>query len=182
VLIENVPGMVSFENGETLHAILNSLAELGYGADVRIMGAAYYGVSQIRWRTVILGLCGKSVPMSIFPEPIYQAPIRPNFTATFNGHSLLKMLTLEKDLKFVTVYEAISDLPSLKNGKQGKATKQYCCEPSSDFQKRVRAKAFGVVNHEAPRLADINIKRLQYIKPGGNWTDIPYELLPKGMK
>jgi DNA (cytosine-5)-methyltransferase 1 len=38
------------------------------------------------------------------------------------------------------------------------------------------------VNHEAPRLADINIKRLQYIKPGGNWTDIPDELLPKGMK
>ena len=23
---------------------------------------------------------------------------------------------------------------------------------------------------------------MKHIKPGGNWTDIPYELLPKGMK
>ena len=35
VLIENVPGLVSFEHGATLHAILDALAELGYGADVR---------------------------------------------------------------------------------------------------------------------------------------------------
>ena len=42
VLIENVPGLVSFEHGETLHAILEALADLGYGADVRILGAAYY--------------------------------------------------------------------------------------------------------------------------------------------
>jgi DNA (cytosine-5)-methyltransferase 1 len=40
----------------------------------------------------------------------------------------------------------------------------------------------GVINHEAPRLAEINIKRMKYIKASGNWTDIPEELLPKGMK
>ena len=56
VLIENVPGLVSFEHGATLHAILNALAELGYGADVRILGAPYYGVPQMRWRTIILGV------------------------------------------------------------------------------------------------------------------------------
>lgn len=37
VLIENVPGLVSFEHGATLHAILMLLAQLGYGADVRIL-------------------------------------------------------------------------------------------------------------------------------------------------
>ena len=47
ILIENVPGLVSFEHGATLHAILDALAELGYGADVRILGAAYYGVPQM---------------------------------------------------------------------------------------------------------------------------------------
>lgn len=182
VLIENVPGLVSFEDGETLHAILDALAELGYGTDVRILGAVYYGVPQMRWRTVIIGLRGKNVPMSIFPEPVYHAPIRPNFTATFNGHSLVKMPSAETDSKFVTVYEALSDLPPLKNGEQGEVIKEYCCEPSCDFQKRVRTGSIGVVNHEAPRLADINIKRLRHIKPGGNWTDIPDELLPKGMK
>ena len=48
VLIENVPGLVSFEHGATLHAIMNALAELGYGTDVRILGAPYYGVPQMR--------------------------------------------------------------------------------------------------------------------------------------
>ena len=32
VLIENVPGLVSFEDGTTLHAILDALADLGYEA------------------------------------------------------------------------------------------------------------------------------------------------------
>lgn len=44
ILIENVPGLVSFEHGGTLHAILDALADLGYGADVHILGAPYYGV------------------------------------------------------------------------------------------------------------------------------------------
>jgi len=92
------------------------------------------------------------------------------------------MPTQETDSKFVTVAEAISDLPPLKNGEQGEAIKKYYCEPSCDFQKRVRTGSIGVVNHEAPHLAEINLKRLQYIKPGGNWTDIPDDLLPKGMK
>lgn len=56
ILIENVPGLVSFEHGGTLHAILDALADLGYGADVHILGAPYYGVPQMRWRTIILGL------------------------------------------------------------------------------------------------------------------------------
>ncbi|MCL1795227.1 MAG: DNA cytosine methyltransferase [Oscillospiraceae bacterium] len=182
VLIENVPGLVSFENGKTLRAILNALSELGYGADVRILGAAYYGVPQMRWRTIIVGLRGKNVPSSVFPEPIYHAPVKPNFTATFNGRSLVKMPALETNSKFVTVYEALSDLPPLKNGERGEPIKEYNGEPSCDFQKRARTGTIGVVNHEAPQLSEVNIKRLQYIKPGGNWTDIPDELLPKGMK
>jgi len=182
ILIENVPGLVSFENGATLHAILDSLSELGYGADVRILGAAYYGVPQMRWRTVIVGLRGKNVPLSVFPEPIFHAPIKPNFTATFNGKSLVKMPTPEKDSNFVSVYDAISDLPPLKNGERGEQIKQYNSDPLCDFQKQARVGSIGIVNHEAPRLTDINIRRMQYIKPGGNWTDIPEELLPKGMQ
>ena len=39
VMIENVPGMVSFEGGATLEVILESLRKLGYDADVRILYA-----------------------------------------------------------------------------------------------------------------------------------------------
>ncbi len=182
VLIENVPGLVSFEHGETLHAILQALAELGYGADVRILGAAHYGVPQMRWRTIIIGVRGTELPFSVFPEPIYHAPIRPNFTTNFNGKSLVSLPTAATGAKFTTVYEAIGDLPPLICGEKGDTVKEYACEPFCDYQKAMRRGTSGVFNHESPRLADINIERMKYIKPGGNWTDIPLEMLPKGMQ
>jgi DNA (cytosine-5)-methyltransferase 1 len=182
ILIENVPGLVSFERGETLHAILDALAELGYGADVRILGAAYYGVPQMRWRTFVLGLRGKNLPSHAFPEPIYHAPIRPNFTTTFDGHSLVKHPSPEISAGFVSVKDAIGDLPPLACGEQGAEVKDYFLDPFSDFQRHARIGSIGVLNHEAPMLSRINIERLHYIKPGGNWTDIPFDLLPKGMQ
>lgn len=182
ILIENVPGLVSFEDGATLHAILKALGELGYGADVRILGAAYYGVPQMRWRTVILGMRGRELPPYAFPEPICHAPIRANFTATFDGHSLLKIPAVDIPGNFVSVKDAIGDLPPLKGGERGLVCKEYRMDPTCDFQRHVRIGSPGVYNHEAPRLSPINLERLRYIKPGGNWTDIPNDLLPKGMK
>ena len=182
ILIENVPGLVSFEDGDTLHAILNALGDLGYGADVRILGAAYYGVPQMRWRTVILGLRGKELPRNAFPEPVCHAPIRPNFTATFDGHSLLKIPAADIPGNFVSVKDAIGDLPPVRAGERGDECREYICAPQCDFQRAVRRGSSGVYNHEAPHLSPINLQRLKYIKPGGNWTDIPHDLLPRGMK
>lgn len=182
VLIENVPGLVSFERGATLHAILDALAQLGYGADVRILGAAYYGVPQMRWRTIILGLRGKVLPPAAFPEPIYHAPIRPNFTTTFDGQMLVKLPAPEVSAAFTTVKEAVGDLPPLMCGERGEEVKEYISEPFCDYQRRLRIGSPGVYNHEAPRLSKINLERLKHIRPGGNWTDIPDDLLPKGMK
>lgn len=182
VLIENVPGLVSFEHGATLHAILESLANLGYGADVRILGAAYYGVPQMRWRTIIIGFRGGELPDDAFPTPIYHAPIRPNFTSTFDGKNLVCTPSSATEARFTTVYEAIGDLPKLDCGEKGKFVKQYHCEPFCDYQRSLRVGSPGVYNHESPALSKINIERMRHIQPGGNWTDIPFDLLPKGMQ
>lgn len=182
VLIENVPGLVSFERGATLHAILDSLTELGYGVNVRILGAAYYGVPQMRWRTFVLGLRGKELPSYAFPEPIFHAPVRANFTTVFDGQTLVKTPAPDASAKFTTVQEAIGDLPPLKSGERGAEVKEYASKPTCAFQRRARVGSAGVYNHIAPRLSKENLARLQYIKPGGNWTDIPDDLLPKGMR
>lgn len=182
VLIENVPGLVSFEKGATLHAILDSLSALGYGTDVHILGAAYYGVPQMRWRTIIIGLRNSEVPSSAFPTPIYHAPIRPNFTTRFDGRQLVSMPTSEEMASFTTIYDAIGDLPHLESGEKGEAVKAYPCEAFSEFQQRCRLGSPGIYNHEAPTLSKVNLERMKFIKPGGNWTDIPFDLLPEGMK
>lgn len=182
VLIENVPGLVSFEKGKTLHDILQALTELGYGADVRILGAAYYGVPQMRWRTIILGLRGRELPADAFPEPVCQAPVRPNFATAFEGRSLLKLPAADVTAAFTTVRQAIGDLPPLSSGEKGSPVKEYAWPACCDYQRRLRVDSRSVYNHEAPRLSKINLERLKYIGAGGNWTDIPHELLPAGMQ
>ena len=182
VLIENVPGLVSFEGGKTLEAILAALRKAGYEADVRILYAPHFGVPQTRWRTIIVANRIGIDPVRAFPEPFRLAPMRVNFTSKFGGRNIV---ALPKSIELppaTTVRDAIDDLPVLKNGEAGTPVKPYSCSPQNDFQKALRAGSDGVFNHESARLSKINMERLTYIPPGGNWTDIPHELLPKGMK
>lgn len=182
VLIENVPGMVSFEGGATLDAILESLGQLGYDADVRILYAPHYGVPQMRWRTIILGTRDGINPTGFFPEPLRQAPVRVNFTSQFGGRNLVALpCTLELP-SHVTVKDALHDLPTLLNGELGAPEKPYRFSASNAYQQLMRAGSSTVTCHEAARLSSINLERLAHIPPGGNWTDIPEALLPKGMR
>jgi DNA (cytosine-5)-methyltransferase 1 len=81
----------------------------------------------------------------------------------------------------VTVAEAIGDLPTIEAG-GGHDDMPYDKPASSDFALAIRGTSHRVRHHIAPKIATINRERLKYIRPGGSWRDIPYELLPKGMK
>lgn len=171
ILIENVPGLVSFENGATLHAILSSLVNLGYGAEVRILGAPYYGVPQMRWRTIILGVRGMQLPADAYPEPLYRAPIRTNFRVKHEGKLVVKMPSESAVEGFTTVEDAISDLPKICCGEKYEEGGIYASKPKSEYQKRLRIGSAGVFNHESSGLSKVNLERLKFIKPGRNWTD-----------
>jgi len=183
VMIENVPGLVSFQNGSTLQAILQALEGLGYHADVQILYAPHFGVPQTRWRTIILGFRDFAEPLAAFPEPLALAPVRVNFTSRFAGRNIVRLPSQDQELpRFTSVKEAICDLPVLANGEVGAEVKAYVGPPENAFQRLVRTGSPGVLNHEAARLSAINLKRLSFIPAGGNWTDIPDDLLPTGMK
>lgn len=182
VLIENVPGLVSFEGGATLAAILQSLENLGYRADVQILYAPHYGVPQTRWRTIILALRDGADALTAFPNPERHAPMRVNFTSRFDGRNIVALPKSVELPSYTSVSQAIGDLPRLVNGEAGDPIKQYPTAPTNEYQRALRAGSEGVLNHEAARLSKINLDRLANIPQGGNWTDIPFELLPKGMK
>ncbi len=182
VIIENVPGLVSFENGATLQSILTVLGQHGYESDVKILYAPHFGVPQTRWRTIIIGLRDHEITEKVFPDPVREAPVRVNFTSNFAGRNIVAIPKSLELPSFVTVKDALDDLPVLKNGETGTPEKSYRSEPQNDFQKILRAGSASVVNHESARLGAINIKRMKHIPAGGNWTDIPENLLPKGMK
>jgi len=132
---------------------------------------------------VIIGIRGDEAdPLSAFPEPVRNAPLRVNFTSNFEGKNIVALPTNLELPSFVSVRDAIDDLPVLLNGETGAKRKDYKTKAQNDFQAAMRNGSKGVLNHEAPRLGEINIKRMSFIPPGGNWTDIPEDLLPKGMK
>jgi len=181
VLIENVPGLVSFDGGTTLEAILAALSELGYSADVKILYAPHYGVPQTRWRTIVIGL-REGEPLAAYPEPLRAAPIRVNFTSNFGGKNIVALPATVKLPGHVTVKEVLDDLPEICVGQPVSAEQEYRVDPQNDFQKLMRVCSERVFNHEPPSLGAVNIERAGHIPPGGNWTDIPFELLPKGMQ
>ncbi len=182
VLIENVPGLVSYEGGGTLQAILTSLEKHGYSSDVRILYAPHFGVPQTRWRTVIIGLRDTDTVAEAFPQPMLHAPIRVNFTSRFGGKNIVALPSKVELPPCTSVRDAIDDLPLLKNGESGVDIKTYRTKPQNNFQKAMRVGSLGASNHEAARLSSVNLDRLKHIPPGGNWTDIPFDLLPKGMQ
>jgi DNA (cytosine-5)-methyltransferase 1 len=56
VVLENVPGILTMENGKVYQEIIHQFAEIGYpDMTVRILEAATFGVPQLRTRAIFIG-------------------------------------------------------------------------------------------------------------------------------
>jgi DNA (cytosine-5)-methyltransferase 1 len=55
---ENVPGVLSIDDGRTFGAFLGMLVQLGYGLAWRVLDAQYFGVPQRRRRVFVVGHLG----------------------------------------------------------------------------------------------------------------------------
>ena len=71
VILENVPGLLSSNDGRDFGAVVGSLVDLGYGVSWRVLDAAYSGVPQRRRRVVIVGHLGApwSAPVEVLFDP-----------------------------------------------------------------------------------------------------------------
>ena len=58
VVIENVPGLLSSQDGRDMGTVLGTLADLGYGWAYRVLDAQFFGVAQRRRRVFIVGHLG----------------------------------------------------------------------------------------------------------------------------
>ena len=54
-LLENVPGILTIQNGETFNIIINALEEVGYSVFYKVLDAQNYGLPQKRKRVIIVG-------------------------------------------------------------------------------------------------------------------------------
>lgn len=180
ILIENVPGIISMGKGTVVEQIYKELEILGYSVDHRILFAGHYGVPQMRFRTVFIGIRKTGFPIR-FPQPRYDAKAVSNFTGAKTLCLKIDPLFSGEMKKPTTVWDALSDLPEITPGFVHEDQK-YASEPSCDYQRYLRKGSVSLNNHKCNRLAKINLERLKHIPQGGSWRDVPFELLPKGLQ
>jgi DNA (cytosine-5)-methyltransferase 1 len=142
VIAENVSSIRSAGAGSVVEKIVAGLSE-AIQADVQadVINAADFGVPQTRRRMIFMGVRGQSSPIG----------------AIERTHG-------EGRLPWVSVGEAISDLPRLTSGQ---SRTEYASAPKNDFQRLMRAEANGLLlNHEAPNHPPETIDRIGNTKPG----------------
>lgn len=67
IVMENVKGILTLQDGSYLQNVLNQLHEAGYAAEYKLINMADYGVPEIRERVIIIG---NRVGLPVeFPEP-----------------------------------------------------------------------------------------------------------------
>jgi DNA (cytosine-5)-methyltransferase 1 len=124
---------------------------------MKVLKAEEYGVPQERRRVFFIAT--RTDAPILFPEPTHGPDLDP----------------------YITIWDAISDLPKLENGSKVAPT-SYGGKPKTEYQGMLRGGCRSLHNHAAGRLSAINLERMKHIPSGGSWRDIPFDLLPEGMK
>lgn len=131
-VMENVARMASHNKGNTIKEIVDSFVKIGYSVQYKILQAADFGVPQKRQRIFIVGTRNDLNLSFEFPKTIYEIE------------------------EYMTVEEAISDLPKLESGENS-----------------------NIPNHNAMNHSAQMLEKMSYITDGGNRSEIPEHLRPK---
>jgi len=141
VVLENVSGMKS--TGNFVNDIETHLSQIGnMVVKSKLLFAPDYGVPQRRTRLVFVGVRGKK----------------------FDFNDIIKTHGSETENDYVTIKDAIGDLPSLKT----KETKnKYQKKPFSEFQELMRQNTNGsMTSHTAPNHPLTTVEKIKNTKPG----------------
>ena len=161
LLIENVPGALA-----AIPKVLNKEfgeALKGYVFNSSILNASEFRVPQIRKRAFIVAI-RKDIGISDIEFP--KGP----FDAINNGSDLAKFGQATKS--FISVEEAIGDLPALKAGEKVDGAK-YDNEAQTDFQRDRRIGSLAIFNHVARVHSKPFIDRISAVKPGQGKLNLP---------
>ena len=144
-VMENVPNLLTAENGYFKKEITELFEGLGYTISSDVLNAAEFGVPQNRKRAVIIGKLGSEAIG--LPVPIEER---------------------------VTIWDAISDLAYLNSG-EGEEKQSYKYEPQSQYQRKLRENSDYLYNHVATKHSDLALERLKLIPPNMGKEVLPPE-------
>lgn len=160
-VFENVTGMLTAKiDGK--HIIENILKALGenYDVELRVLNSANYGVPQIRKRVIIIGV---KKGLSLSAKDVHDGIIKTHYDPEMSEEE-------RKGLKrFVTVKDAIEELPALRPG-QGEKSIQFISKRDNEFLQRIVPENSSVLlDHVARNHNDMDIARYTTMSQN-HWT------------
>lgn len=150
-VIENVPNLLTTNNGIFKDEIIELFNGAGYAVSSGVLCAADYGVPQDRRRTCIIGKHG--------------------------ADSIGLPATTDKK---TTIWDAISDLSYLESG-EGAEIQSYRSDPQSEYQAILRHGSTELYNHIATRHSKETLERLELIAPECGKEMLPEKHLTKSI-
>lgn len=156
-IIENVPGILNYDNGRVRQEIYDKFESLGYNISSRILSADKFGVPQKRKRAIFIGN-----------------------RVGINSDTLFPKETCD-ETNTVTVWDAIGDLPSLNSG-EGTEITHYNQPVKTPYQVKMRNTVDDYFfNHVASTHSEKTLKIMSLIKPGQTLRDLPKEYQTKSV-
>jgi len=176
-VMENVVGLATHKNGETMAILEDCFHTIGYDTDWMILNAAHFGVPQKRERLVIIGV--ESGGKIVFPVPTHKYN---GATIGYRNRERMIMPTertlFDSEIRLpcaITVSEAIDDLPPVK---AGMCVDKYTSSPKTDYQRDRWKGESELTLHTATQHT---ARMLEIIKHAGkNISSIPKHLITSG--
>ena len=165
-IMENVPTMKTKYKGQLFENLLRKIETIKYHADFEILNSVNYGVPQTRKRLFVVGFRSKANCKKFkFPSKTHYAP---NDSDDSNEKKSL--------LKYVTVKDAISDLPVIFDGIREHHLPYSKKEKNCDFLKTVR-NGNTTVGNNICRISNERAKKVfTHMKQGDIYMDLEPEI------
>jgi len=164
-VFENVTGLLNAKLGKekTINIILKKLGKkykLISNPNEMILNSCDYGVPQVRKRIILIGVRND---INIHPKEIYESIIKTHYSPDSNANEK------RNKKKFVTVKEAISDLPHLKPGEGEKLIKHKIIK-WNEFLETIRKKDDNIVLDHVSRTHNDSDRKRYYEMSKNKWT------------
>lgn len=163
IIIENVPTALSAWQKLFNEEIVDAFK--GYVVKTCVLNASQFGVPQIRKRAFVVAI-RKDMRISDFTFP------KGSFDAIDIGNDSHRKA--KSHLRFVSVEDAIADLPSLRAG-QSLDGVPYNSPASTNYQADRRKESIAIFNHVARGHSKLFLKKISVIRPGKGNADLTDE-------
>lgn len=151
-VFENVTGILSMDKGRLFDRVKEEFEELGYILKSQVLNAVDFGVPQQRERVILVGFRDEN--NFEYPKPTHGEGLKP----------------------YVTLSDAIGDLPVLKSG-EGKD--EYIKDADNEFLHFVRKNNDKLTEHFSPKNGEHLIRIMEALKDGQSKNDLPEDIRPK---